>query len=91
MKTIYLSDEDFEILQKHINPSGVNIPLITCKYCGDKEGDVSFVTDHIIPKCKGGTDDQSNKQRICWRCNQAKGTDDEKVFTDWLNRIKKRG
>lgn len=29
--------------------------------------------DHIVPKCKGGTDERGNLQGLCARCNEWKG------------------
>lgn len=30
--------------------------------------------DHIVPIAQGGTSDESNLQRLCWRCNSLKGS-----------------
>ena len=41
-----------------------------CVGCGDKE---KLTIDHIKPVSKGGTDDVSNLQILCSRCNRVKG------------------
>lgn len=41
-----------------------------CRRCGSPE---QLSVDHIIPKSKGGTDDQHNLQTLCHSCNSRKG------------------
>lgn len=43
-----------------------------CVYCG---ADANTV-DHIVPRSKGGTDDEHNLVTACNRCNGAKGARD---------------
>ena len=42
----------------------------TCQYCGSKE---KIGTDHIIPKCRGGSHDFDNIVACCKSCNSKKG------------------
>jgi hypothetical protein len=42
-----------------------------CVYCGCKE-ELFLTIDHIIPKCRGGTDTKDNMQITCIMCNQLK-------------------
>ena len=42
------------------------------KHYIDNNGEV-FHFDHIIPKCMGGTDNESNIRLICPSCNRQKG------------------
>lgn len=53
----------FDILKKY---------NFTCVYCGRKAPDVQLQVDHIIPKSKGGSDDESNLTCSCWECNLGK-------------------
>ena len=41
-----------------------------CRRCGSPE---QLSVDHIIPKSRGGTDDQRNLQTLCHSCNSRKG------------------
>lgn len=35
-------------------------------------GPVEMTMDHIIPRCKGGNDNNNNLQTMCYDCNQMK-------------------
>lgn len=46
-----------------------------CRACGrtpDRDGVILHV-DHILPRSKGGTDDEGNLQTLCSECNLGKG------------------
>lgn len=51
----------------------------TCLACGSGE-DLSL--DHIIPRSKGGSHDESNLQTLCRRCNSAKNNRQAKSDID---------
>lgn len=55
--------------------NGINV----CQYCGEKA--TGF--DHIIPRSKGGTDNDENLVPCCPRCNSAK---QDRPLVDFLNR-----
>src|SRR5262245_52949793 len=44
----------------------------TCQICGRKAPEVPLEIDHIIPVSKGGTNDASNLQALCFDCNRGK-------------------
>jgi diadenosine tetraphosphate (Ap4A) HIT family hydrolase/5-methylcytosine-specific restriction endonuclease McrA len=47
-----------------------------CALCGAKPSpDIMLDIDHILPVSKGGTDEPSNLQVLCHRCNRGKGND----------------
>jgi hypothetical protein len=43
------------------------------------EDGVPLTIDHILPKCKGGTNIQTNLQTLCYYCNQQKGASTEQL------------
>ena len=43
-----------------------------CECCGAHEHQRALEVDHIIPKNHGGSDDLSNLQALCFRCNAGK-------------------
>ena len=43
-----------------------------CQSCGKKQTEAKLNIDHIIPLATGGSNDISNLQVLCERCNQKK-------------------
>ncbi|WP_231594521.1 HNH endonuclease [Synechococcus sp. CBW1107] len=43
-----------------------------CECCGAHEHQRAIEVDHIIPKNQGGSDDITNLQALCFRCNAGK-------------------
>lgn len=46
----------------------------TCRYCGRQSDVVPLAVDHVIPVCKGGTNDDENLITSCEPCNAGKGS-----------------
>jgi len=51
-----------------------------CECCGAHEHQAALEVDHIIPKNQGGSDDISNFQALCFRCNAGKRDSDSTDF-----------
>lgn len=45
-----------------------------CLCCGQQEPSIKLEADHVLPLSRGGTDDISNIQPLCGRCNRKKFT-----------------
>lgn len=45
----------------------------TCRYCGRQSDVVPLHVDHVIPVCRGGTNDDENLITSCQDCNLGKG------------------
>lgn len=43
-----------------------------CKSCGKTQQETQLTVDHIIALARGGSNDISNLQTLCSRCNQQK-------------------
>lgn len=43
-----------------------------CQYCGKTPPGVVLEVDHIMPKSKGGSDDEDNLLTSCFECNRGK-------------------
>lgn len=43
-----------------------------CVFCGATSRHTQLQVDHIIPVSKGGRNDLSNLQTLCWECNRGK-------------------
>ena len=51
-----------------------------CELCGVPAEERALEVDHIVPRRYGGSDDRSNLQALCWRCNANKGARDDTDF-----------
>ena len=51
-----------------------------CQLCGNTKKDERLEVDHIVPRSKGGTNDPSNLQVLCARCNRGKSNRDDTDF-----------
>lgn len=55
-----------------------------CRRCGTNE---NLVIDHIVPLSRGGNDDDTNKQLLCWSCNARKRNLTDEEYDAWLARF----
>jgi diadenosine tetraphosphate (Ap4A) HIT family hydrolase/5-methylcytosine-specific restriction endonuclease McrA len=53
-----------------------------CELCGVSADERALEADHIIPRNKGGTDDISNLQSLCYSCNASKRDRDNTDFRE---------
>jgi hypothetical protein len=44
-----------------------------CVYCGAPLTAETLTVDHVIPRCRGGSNEAANKAPACADCNQEKG------------------
>lgn len=51
-----------------------------CELCGISAEEKALEVDHIIPRNKGGSDDISNLQALCYSCNSMKRDKDDTDF-----------
>lgn len=63
-----------------------------CRRCGRGEPAVYLQVDHIVPRKRGGTNDDSNLQTLCEDCNKRKldhlpGDAPERIILAWAERV----
>jgi 5-methylcytosine-specific restriction endonuclease McrA len=51
-----------------------------CELCGVPATECALEVDHILPRNRGGDDDLSNLQALCYRCNSMKRDRDDTDF-----------
>src|SRR3954465_4285373 len=51
-----------------------------CELCGVPADERALEVDHIVPRRHGGSDDRSNLQALCSKCNANKGARDATDF-----------
>lgn len=56
-----------------VRVSVLNRDKYKCVFCGKNAKHVELEVDHIIPFAKGGSNDISNLQTLCFDCNRGKG------------------
>ena len=64
-----------------------------CESCGISSSKKALEVDHIIPRSKGGKDELSNFQALCYTCNSQKSNKDDTNFKKILESYndRKRG
>lgn len=60
-----------------------------CNYCKKALAFNSITLDHIVPKCKGGSNDISNLAVSCYECNNLKGDKDLDEFLIILGELQR--
>lgn len=71
------SKPDKEKRSRHI-PASVRVSVLhrdsyNCVFCGRSAKQVQLEVDHIVPFSKGGSNDPSKLQTLCFDCNRGKG------------------
>ncbi len=61
-----------------------------CELCGISADKKALEVDHIIPRNKGGSDDITNFQALCYSCNSTKSDRDDTDFRGVVASYKKR-
>lgn len=78
---------NIEIFQREAITQGLRLWVLErdkwhCQYCGTRIG--PFHIDHIIPVCRGGTNDPLNLITACAHCNLSKGA---KPLEEWIGSV----
>ena len=80
-------EEVFAHRSRHRTPisGSIKVRVLTrakgrCECCGAHEHQRALEVDHIVPRNQGGSDDLSNPQSLCFRCNAAKRDTDSTDF-----------
>jgi hypothetical protein len=60
--------------------SGLKRAKFRCELCGVSAEIKALEVDHIVPRNKGGSDDPSNFQALCYSCNAMKRDRDDTDF-----------
>ncbi len=82
-----LSLWDYRLLEADPIPDSVRYMVLKesggrCALCGATKQERPLDVDHIKPRSKGGTNDPSNLQVLCSKCNRSKGNKDDTDFRD---------
>jgi diadenosine tetraphosphate (Ap4A) HIT family hydrolase len=64
--------------------------MFRCELCGVPKDEKWLEVDHIVPRNKGGSDDESNLQALCYSCNAMKRDTDDTDFRGMAEGYKHR-
>lgn len=76
---------DYRLIDAAAVPHSVRFQVLAdsnrrCALCGASEKERPLHVDHILPRSRGGTNERTNLQVLCARCNTAKGNRDTRDF-----------
>lgn len=69
-----VSDEMPQVVESEYNFYKWNVGKLLCVYCNKELTSANRTQDHVIPRCRGGSDlGRDNLEPACIECNSAKG------------------
>jgi ATP adenylyltransferase len=76
---------DYRLIDDTAVPGSVRYQVLAdgdfrCALCGATDKERPLDVDHIIPRSRKGSNDKSNLQILCSKCNRAKGNKDDRDF-----------
>lgn len=76
-----LTTWDYSLLELDPVPESLRYEVLKrdrrCVLCGEDGTEYRLEVDHITPRSKGGTNDLTNLQTLCGRCNRGKSNRDD--------------
>jgi hypothetical protein len=80
-----ISTWDYRIMENDPVPDSLRYRVLKkaggkCELCGALKQDTTLHIDHIVPRSRGGSNDESNLQILCFKCNLGKSNKDETDF-----------
>jgi len=80
-----LSTWDYRMLEDDPVPDSIRYRILKkaggrCALCGASKKETTLHIDHILPRSRGGSNDESNLQVLCFQCNLGKGNKDTADF-----------
>jgi diadenosine tetraphosphate (Ap4A) HIT family hydrolase len=87
---------DYRLLETDPVPDSARYQVLKasggrCALCGITKKDSPLDVDHIIPRNRGGTNDLSNLQILCSKCNRSKRDKDDTDFRNDHHHDKEEG
>lgn len=78
---------DYRMMEDDPVPDSVRYRLLKkangrCSLCGATKKETVLHVDHVVPRSRGGTNDESNLQVLCLKCNLGKSNKDATDFRD---------
>ena len=76
---------DYRMMEDDPVPDSVRYRMLKnangrCSLCGATKKETVLHVDHIVPRSRGGSNDESNLQVLCLKCNLGKGNKDATDF-----------
>ena len=80
-----LTTWDYRMMEDDPVPESVRYRLLKkangrCSLCGATKKETVLHVDHIVPRSRGGLNDESNLQVLCFKCNLGKSNKDATDF-----------
>ncbi len=82
-----ISTWDYRMLEDDPVPDSLRYRILKkaggrCALCGATKKETTLHIDHILPRSRGGSNEESNLQVLCFQCNLGKSNKDMTDFRD---------